>query len=611
MIQRLILKNFKAFSGRTVIPFGRLTLIFGRNSSGKSSIIQSLMFLRQSMSDIDRAGLTTSEGPFTNLGSGTQILSGQNTATECEITPIYDMASMLRNFPIHSAEGDASQGSVGAGYLFHLEQPNIELTVRERRYYADGDDHVASTEGGFLFSPFSVPESTVANPDATEVKKLFAEFSDQLTRFYVENIEAWKLLILEALNLEDGRDIRDALLGAGEDFFLERSDDASFAGSGTITTWIEFLRFSSPNPGPGQEDPRHRLRLLRDLVGEVPEGPADAAPILPPVLRVHLERAFGVVRNRYAEMSIELFATELVAMRLDGSYRSGGRLSGRRSSARWRNARQAANGFLPDFPTVVDQIRRRLPILDNLSAVARATNRATFILSYIGPIRSQGGRYEAERFLRDRRDREVGKDGSNTMQLIADDEGLKTHANIWMERLGITYRMDPQRIETSWGAPLLGKRIVDARNSLELNLVDVGFGISQVAPIVVGSLLLSQTRGREEGPRPHRDTLLIEQPELHLHPAMQAKLGSLFAEVVSTSSTAQIIAETHSEALILRVMKLIRTGKLDASLVKVLWVDQDDDGHAFVQDLPIDASGEFEVSWPHGFFSERYAELED
>ena len=75
--------------------------------------------------------------------------------------------------------------------------------------------------------------------------------------------------------------------------------------------------------------------------------------------------------------------------------------------------------------------------------------------------------------------------------------------------------------------------------------------------------------------------------------------------------TAQIIAETHSEALILRVMKLIRTGKLDASLVKVLWVDQDDDGHAFVRDLPIDASGEFEVSWPRGFFSERYAEMED
>jgi predicted ATPase len=230
-------------------------------------------------------------------------------------------------------------------------------------------------------------------------------------------------------------------------------------------------------------------------------------------------------------------------------------------------------------------------------------------LRYIGPIRSQGLRFDEVRNLPDR---DVGKDGRDAIQLIADDEGLKTQANIWMERLGITYRMDPQRIETSRGAPLLDARIVDARNSLELNLVDVGFGISQVAPIVVQSLLLtSQTRGREEGPRPHRGTLLIEQPELHLHPAMQAELGSLFAEVVSTSSTAQIIAETHSEALILRVMKLIRTGKLDASRVKVLWVDQDDDGHAFVRDLPIDASGEFEVSWPRGFFSERYAELED
>jgi len=609
MIQRLILKNFKAFSGRTVIPFGRLTLIFGRNSSGKSSIIQSLMFLRQSMSDIDRAGLTISQGALTNLGSGKQVLTGQDAGTECEITPIYDMASIRRNFPIPKTEGDARQGSVGAGYLFHLEPPNIELTVRERRYYADGHDHVASTEGGFLFSPVSVPENTVANPDATEVTELFAEFGDQLTRFYVENIEAWKLLILEALNLDDGRDLRDALLGAGEDFFLERSDDASFAGSGTITSWIEFLRFSSPNPGPGEEDSRHRTRLLRDLVGEVPECAADAAPILPALLRVHLETAFGVVRNRYAEMSIELFATELVAMRLDGSYRSGRRPSGRRSSAQWRNARQAANGFLPDFPTVVDQIRKRLPILDILPFVAQATNRATVNLRYIGPVRSQGLRFDEVRNLPDR---DVGKDGRNAIQLIADDEGLRAQANAWMERLGIMYRMEPVRIETGRGAPILDARIIDARNNLELNLVDVGFGISQVAPVVVQSLLLaSQTRGREEGRRHQRDTLLVEQPELHLHPAMQAELGSLFAEVVSASSTAQIIAETHSEALILRVMKLIRTGKLDASLVKVLWVDQDDDGHAFVRDLPIDASGEFEVSWPRGFFSERYAEMED
>lgn len=602
MIQRLILRNFKAFSGRTVIPFGRLTLIFGRNSSGKTSIVQSLMFLRQSMSDIERAGLTISQGALTNLGSGKQILSGQDTASECEITPIYEMASMRRNFPMPLGDSDAArQRSVGAGYLFHLEPGNIELTVRERRYYADGHDHIAANKGEFFFGPMAVPANTVVNTDASEVTKLFEQFGDQLTGFYVENIDAWKQFILEAISTDDGSDLRDALLGAGEDFFLERYDAASSSGSGNITTWIELLRFSSPDPAPGDEDSRHRSRVLRDLIGEVPEGPTDEAPILPAVLRVHLERAFGVVRNRYAEMSIELFATELVAMRFDVSYRNRRRTSVRRSSEQVRNSRRG--------PTVVDHISNRLPILGALGYVAEATNRATVNLLYIGPVRSQGLRFDEVRNLPDR---DVGKDGRNAIQLIADDEGLRTQANTWMERLGIMYRMDPVRIETSRGAPLLDARIIDARNSLELNLVDVGFGISQVAPVVVQSLLLtSQTRGREEGRRRQRDTLLVEQPELHLHPAMQAELGSLFAEVVSTSSTAQIIAETHSESLILRVMKLIRTGNLDASLVKVLWVDQDKDGHAFVRDLPIDKSGEFEVSWPHGFFSERYAEMED
>ena len=66
MLKHLILQNFKAFGARAVFDFAPITLIYGRNSSGKSSILQSLLLLRQST-----GGSLNFEGPLTDLGSAT------------------------------------------------------------------------------------------------------------------------------------------------------------------------------------------------------------------------------------------------------------------------------------------------------------------------------------------------------------------------------------------------------------------------------------------------------------------------------------------------------------------------------------------------------------
>jgi hypothetical protein len=600
MITQLILENFKAFSGRHEIPFGRLTLIFGRNSSGKSSIIQSLMFIRQSMAEIDRAGLTMSQGPLGNFGSGRQILSNQDIDVHCEITPVYDSQSVSYTSFQESKKSEQPPAALGAGYVLSLDAPNIELKIRERRYYADSVDHVASTPGHLIRGLFE-RENAKVNPDSHLVSDLFVNFGNSLSAYYTDNIASWKVFILDAITGNDGADLREALLAAGSDFFEERIVDEADAGFGGVAAWIGALRFFSPHPVAEEDEHRHRTRLLLFLASQVPEAAEDADQVSAAALRLRLDSAFSQARSRYEAMSVERFASELIAMRLATANRASASMRHRLGMPRWLARESSAD-------TVVDRLRARMGILDVLRTVAQATDRATYHLRYIGPVRSQGQRFEEVRVLSSR---DVGKDGRAAVQLLADDDGLRTQANEWLERLEINYRMAPARIETSRGAPILDARIVDRRNDLELNLVDVGFGVSQIVPIVVQSLLLIPDGHSNQAAHDRRDTLLIEQPELHLHPAMQAEVGSLFAEVISASSTAQIIAETHSEALILRVMKLIRIGKLDAAAVKVLWVDQDGQGHAFVRDLPIDASGEFEVSWPRGFFSERYAEMED
>jgi energy-coupling factor transporter ATP-binding protein EcfA2 len=93
----------------------------------------------------------------------------------------------------------------------------------------------------------------------------------------------------------------------------------------------------------------------------------------------------------------------------------------------------------------------------------------------------------------------------------------------------------------------------------KVNLMDVGYGVSQALPVIVQSVLHRQ-----------QSLLLVQQPEVHLHPRAQAALGTFFAELASTGNNTLLI-ETHSDYLIDRVRQEVAKGTLDASQVLILF----------------------------------------
>ena len=97
----------------------------------------------------------------------------------------------------------------------------------------------------------------------------------------------------------------------------------------------------------------------------------------------------------------------------------------------------------------------------------------------------------------------------------------------------------------------------------DANLIDVGYGVSQSLPIVIDSIVA-----------PNNEILLVQQPEVHLHPKAQAALGSFFAELVSTTSK-QFIIETHSDYLIDRVRIAVADGTISAKKVQLLYLDRE------------------------------------
>lgn len=161
----------------------------------------------------------------------------------------------------------------------------------------------------------------------------------------------------------------------------------------------------------------------------------------------------------------------------------------------------------------------------------------------------------------------------------------------------------------------LATRIQIALRDLEKGILvapsDVGVGISQMVPVVVAAL------------REQIGVLGIEQPELHVHPSIQVGMGDLF--IYSTSSnhnqlfaSKSLIIETHSEHIILRLLRRIKETTDDelppgvkgliADDLSVIFVESGFEGVCF-RSLRVDNQGEFRDQWPNGFFEERIEEL--
>jgi len=157
-------------------------------------------------------------------------------------------------------------------------------------------------------------------------------------------------------------------------------------------------------------------------------------------------------------------------------------------------------------------------------------------------------------------------------------------------------------------------RLRDEMANAWVSLQDVGVGTSQSLPVIL------EAYGQSN------QLIAIEQPELHLHPALQAELGDVFIESALGENKNTFLLETHSEHLILRILRRIReTTERDFSDwseelkkacpngirpedVAVLYVKPGEDG-AQVEALRINELGEFVDEWPGGFFDERIREI--
>ncbi len=144
------------------------------------------------------------------------------------------------------------------------------------------------------------------------------------------------------------------------------------------------------------------------------------------------------------------------------------------------------------------------------------------------------------------------------------------------------------------------------------NLIDVGFGISQILPIIVQMYYDKEQEDRYQRTpfsKYSPENYFIEQPEIHLHPSAQAELANLFVEKITGSKNrVQIFIETHSEHLIRRLQSLVADPyvSFNSNDIAIYYVDMKEDGNSFVKHMELNANGQFKGKWPSGFFDKAY-----
>jgi len=252
------------------------------------------------------------------------------------------------------------------------------------------------------------------------------------------------------------------------------------------------------------------------------------------------------------------------------------------------------------FPT---RVRGGFKNADFLSRLERHLERQLERIYYLGPLRAYP---ERRYYWAGAQPIDMGKTGEMAVSAIlaerAHGDGipmgqgkkrrtLEEHVAHWLQKLGLihAFRVEPL-VEG-----LFKVLVRQTAHSAEVPITDVGFGVSQILPVLVLCFYA-----------PEGSTILLEQPEIHLHPLAQPGLADALLDARKRRNV-QILVESHSEHLLRRLQLRIAEEKLSASDV-ALWFCGIDNGESRATELRLDVFGSIE-NWPKDFFGDQFGEV--
>jgi predicted ATPase len=255
--------------------------------------------------------------------------------------------------------------------------------------------------------------------------------------------------------------------------------------------------------------------------------------------------------------------------------------------------------ILDEKPDINQQEYVNMLLIDKLDMIFRIIDN--YITSYfkqsvyIAPLRATAERYYR---LRDLSIDEVDSSGRNLAEFLynIETDKFKDFQNWTNKNLGFQVEKEDAGDQSNQSKGYVSIFIKKYGQDKRYNLSDTGFGYSQILPIVTQLWDIKQKSSRILIPK----VVIIEQPELHLHPKLQGKLISAICSLAS--SNCQFIIETHSETIVNTIGELIYKKQVESKDTSILFFSKDEnDSETRVEKSYYDEEG-YLVNWPVGFF---------
>lgn len=585
MLREYQLTNFKAFAGPETIPIRPITLIYGPNSSGKSSILQSLLLLKQTLQEAEHPEtLLLPKGNLINLGGYRDFVHRHDVSKPFSFKVVLD--------------ADRQEISEAFEKLLPKELIKTQLLGLQVTFnYDEQVSNIVLASIGLFVGNNSSPIA-IYKPGISEIDLGQDKSQSDLRGEKIDFSEM--LLKLDPINYEHSFwQVWWQIFGR-----LIHNNSQS-----NLFQMFEELQFNF-----GRKKWRERIqyelgKLQKDLRDEI-EKAKESNTLTRQELELKLLQAESLIRlwEHFNNYTFEK-ATEDLSKLLQDSVIPYRNFLPIQSSATPRkksfiNPLPIKSSGIPieryigleiwNLPSII--FPRYKPDFSEITLLASSRlKRFLESVIYIGPLREYPERIY---ILSGNLNKEVGKSGKMLPDVLFKNPELLKLVNEKLDcfKLGYELKVSSFTDEFSGISDLFALRLVDKDTGINVSIQDVGFGISQVLPIIVQSMLSRNS------------TLLIEQPEIHIHPRLQAELGSLFAECIKPPLNNNFIIETHSEHLMLRLQKLIRKGELKSEDIAVIYVDRGADGSKCLH-LRLDEEGDFIDEWPDGFFEEDFNEI--
>ncbi|MBI3892403.1 MAG: AAA family ATPase [Candidatus Wallbacteria bacterium] len=586
MIRALRLGNFKAFAETQLIPMRPITLVYGPNSAGKSSIIHSLALTHHAIltGDLDTQR-TEIGGESIDLGGFRQYVHRRDASRRVEWTIELDT--------------DQLTGRLGE-LLAPARRMQLAMTVGMGEF----DETQPTIFGGFtrVHGPRVAIESCVVLADDRPLVTMSARRGgllriDRLDQQAPVFRELLKAIVLSTTTTEEVRE---------EDFAgIDEAVDALVPD--LIVRLGRFLPYMDARLSTEQE-------TMQTLL--FPIGKGDRRESLVQAVRMFLPRSLRELINGISA-AVENAIGRLHYLGPLRSYPPRHLAFSAHHDPNWHAGGGSSWDVLRRDAVVRAAVNRWLSSPERLSTPYEVVVRDLVALDQLDvPLREAVERLnEDDENERDRSGSGAGLgdgtgdgSGSGSGYGNADGSGYGDGRRPVVEDVDeevLRFKATLQEADIDRFTELV---LVDRRRNTVVSHRDVGIGVSQVLPVLVNAFGL-----REQ-------LIAIEQPEIHLHPALQAELGDVFIDSALGERKNTFLLETHSEHLVLRILRRVRETSegtsapgatpIHASDVSLLYVDPQGKGTGSrVISIGLTPDGEFAQRWPNGFFAERAQEL--